>query len=131
MGKMKEGLLAALDLRRVRLSLWGILALVYFLRVLNIDADLPPWGVLGYQPIDEGIYSALAINAYNYGTLSLADIYPGGYSLVSSQDIASPIMNLVVYLGMKLFGDNYFGFRVGSVVIGFVSLLVIYSLKPK
>lgn len=128
MGKMKEGLLAALDLRRVRLSLWGILALVYFLRVLNIDADLPPWGVLGYQPIDEGIYSALAINAYNYGTLSLADIYPGGYSLVSSQDIASPIMNLVVYLGMKLFGDNYFGFRVGSVVIGFVSLLVIYSL---
>ena len=128
MSKMKEGLLAALDLRRVRLSLWGILALVYFLRVLNIDADLPPWGVLGYQPIDEGIYSALAINAYNYGTLSLADIYPGGYSLVSSQDIASPIMNLVVYLGMKLFGDNYFGFRVGSVVIGFVSLLVIYSL---
>ncbi len=31
-----------------------LICLLFCLRVIHIDQDLPPWGVVTYQPIDEG-----------------------------------------------------------------------------
>ena len=57
-----------------------ICILLFFLfiisRLLFLDEDLPPWGIINYQPIDEGSYAILALNQYNYDAIS-PDVFNG------------------------------------------------------
>ena len=48
----------------------GLFILFLITRLLFLDADLPPWGVINYQPADEGAYAMMALNKYNYGKIS-------------------------------------------------------------
>ena len=49
------------------------ICLLFCLRVFHIDQDLPPWGVVTYQPIDEGQYAAPAINLQTFGVVNAQD----------------------------------------------------------
>lgn len=119
---MMNKLNAQLERKSNRILAAFLLSLVYFLRIVFLDADLPAWGVSAYQPIDEGIYATLALNMQNYGTLSPNGVIGGNYFLITSQELFNLPLNIMTYFGMVLFGDNYFGFRIGSVVIGYINL---------
>lgn len=119
-----EQLNRKLSTPRNRAILFILMLSIYWLRIINIDADVTPWGVTAYQPIDEGIYSSMAINLYNLGSVDPAGYYGSGVALTNAQDIVTVVLNLVTYIGMRLFGDTYLGFRIGSIVVGLVSLVL-------
>ena len=97
-----------------------IFILFFTTRLLFLDEDLPPWGIINYQPIDEGAYATLALNQYNYGNLS-PDILGGEVEFITSPHIRTNIIgNLFVYVGLKILGDNYWGLRISSVLCGFI-----------
>lgn len=85
---------------------------------------MPPWGIVNYQPMDEGQYATMALNDYNYGSLRL-DINLKERDFMTSAHIRNNIVgNLLIYAGMVLFGDNYYGFRFSSIFVGFFNFLL-------
>lgn len=115
----------ALEEKSGRFWIICLLSLIYFMRIAFLDADVPAWGVSAYQPIDEGIYATLALNMQNYGTVSPNEIIDGDPFLITSQELFNLPLNIVTYLGMLILGDNYFGFRIGSVLIGYINLVML------
>ncbi len=105
-----------------------ILIFVFSLRLIYIESDFAaPWGVLNYQPIDEGVYANLALNKINYGVLNPnLTIDPQYEYLMQPHVITNIFGNTIVYIGLKLFGDNYLGFRIGSIIIGLLSSILLY-----
>lgn len=103
-------------------------------RLLFLDRDLPPWGVINYQPIDEGAYSILALNQYNYGAIS-PDVFNGDVEYITSPHVRTNIIgNTITYIFLKLFGDTYWGLRMGSVFCGlliFIMSLLIFAELEK
>ena len=61
----------------------------------------------------------------NYGTVSPNEIIDGDPFLITSQELFNLPLNVVTYLGMLILGDNYFGFRIGSVLIGYINLVML------
>lgn len=108
----------------------GVFILFFITRFLFLDEDLPPWGIINYQPIDEGAYATLALNQYNYGELA-PDIINGEVEFITSPHIKTSIIgNLFVYASLKIFGDNYWGLRGSSVFCGFIIfVLYLFILK--
>lgn len=111
------------------------LALFAASHLYALDRDLPPWGVINYQPIDEGAYAMPALNAYTYGSID-PDLSADGIRYEVSPHLKTDVVgNLLTYAGLELLGDNYYGFRLGSVVCSFFNLLLIglilWELKRK
>ena len=102
--------------------------IIFSLRLLFIDSDIStPWGMLNYQPIDEGIYANLALNKINFGSINPNTTLNGKYEyLMQPHVIVNIFGNTIVYIGLKLFGDNFLGFRVGSIFISFITTIIIY-----
>lgn len=113
-----------------------LLFILFFVsRILFLDEDLPPWGVINYQPVDEGAYSMLALNEYNYGEIS-PEVLDGNVEYITSPHIRTNIFgNILVYTGLKIFGDNYWGLRIGSVFSGLIifilSIIIINHITRK
>lgn len=102
----------------------GIILLFLFIRIYNLDCDLPNFGILQYQPIDEGLYSKITLNLYNNNTIS--DHHQ--LHLVTGPHLLNNIIGQLLQLPlMYLFGDNYYGFRMVSVI--FAILLLYYTNK--
>lgn len=106
-----------------------IIILGFFItRLLFLDEDLPPWGMINYQPVDEGAYSMMALNEYNYGQITpkISDI---DVKYITSPHIRTNIIgNLLVYASLKTFGDNYWGLRASSVLCGFLILIFLFLI---
>lgn len=104
-----------------------ILVMIYFLRIINLDQDLPPWGIATYQPADEGAYAMLAINKQNYGVINPISPESTGmkYGSYTPPSLRTNILgNLFTYIGLSLIGDNYFGLRVPYILFGFINLML-------
>lgn len=103
-----------------------LLFLLFFVRIINIEADIPQTYLVDYSSTDEGIYANLALNLQNWGTL----MYPlkvSGISLKHNPQIILDIIgNLIVYIFMFIFGDNYYGFRLGVVFVAFLTIIFIF-----
>lgn len=98
---------------------------MYFARGFLLESDLPPWGVIAYQPIDEGTYANLALNFFNFGSINPNDYYEGQYEfLMQSHVICNVVGNFFTALSLLVFGDNYFGLRMGVVFIGYLILIL-------
>ena len=103
-----------------------ILGLFSF-RLVNLDKDLPPWGIAFYQPIDEGAYSNMAINYKTYGTINPSTQETGGpETLLTGNFLTSVLGNLLTIGGFALFGNTYYGLRIGYVVISLMNLVLFY-----
>lgn len=111
--------------KKQRAVLYMFLFILFFVsRILFLDEDLPPWGVINYQPVDEGTYSMLALNKYNYGEIS-PEVLDGNVEYITSPHVRANIFgNVLVYIGLKIFGDNYWGLRIGSVLSGLLILIL-------
>ncbi len=103
----------------ILIALFGL----FFVRIIALEQDLAPWGVANYQPVDEGQYSLPVINEYNLG-----EVDPDGllYTTYTPYNLRTNFVgNLVTKWGMKTFGDTYFGFRISSVIFGFLNLVLL------
>ena len=104
-----------------------LFCILFCCRIFHIDQDLPPWGVVTYQPIDEGQYAQSAINKQTFGAINASDPTKTGlkYPVFTEYSLRSNILgNSLTILGLKYLGDNYYGLRVPYVIIGLINLLL-------
>ena len=107
-----------------------LLFALYWIRIVNLDQDLPPWGVACYQPKDEGCYAVLAINRMEYGTINPSNPLAENvtYPMYVQEHVRVDLLgNLLEMLSFSLFGDNYYGLRSPMVAVGFVSLILSFA----
>lgn len=115
--------------------IWSVLlGLVFMLtRLLFLDADLPPYGIAFYSPIDEGVYGELALNYINYGTIDPNQVLNGLQFKITGQMINNVMGNLAVWVGLVTLGDNYYGFRIPYVVVNLINtglfILILNTLR--
>ena len=104
-----------------------ILIIIVFIlsRLVIIESDLPTFAITLYSDIEELHYSIPAMDFIENGKY----IYQNKYSdLPDSLFIGSShFLNLIVIFFIKLFGDNYYGSRMASVLCGLI--IVILTLK--
>ncbi|MFZ6014532.1 MAG: hypothetical protein ACOYXT_29605, partial [Bacteroidota bacterium] len=94
------------------------------LKLLIIDIDPPEWAVGFYQPIDESYYGYRALNLYEYG-----NAFPPQDKI---RLYGTPIVtNTAVYMFINIFGDNYLGFRFGSLLFGLITVVFFYVVLKK
>jgi len=82
------------------------------------------WDISYYQPIDEFYYSLGAFNLYHHGEYDFQQfsfIYENKY-------ITNYFTELMVFISLKIFGNNYYGLRMASVFAGFVIVLLLFSI---
>lgn len=113
-----------------------VIAALFFVRIINIDQDLPPWSIANYQPADEGPYAMMAINAESYGHINPAHIEGEQFITDTSQNFITNIIgNGLNIIGFNIFGDNYWGLRLPYVFIAFLNLLlfavILLEIKKK
>lgn len=107
------------------LSLIFLICCFYFLRIICLEQDLAPWGVGYYQPADEGQYVLPAINQFNLGVANPESLEP--YSSFVPYNLRTNLFgNMLTLWLMEHIGDNYYGFRMSSVIFGFLNLLLLY-----
>lgn len=115
---------------------WNVLLIIVWIllfscRILYLDSDLPAWGKINYQPIDEGAYSHLAINIINTGTIN-PDIENESLNFFTAPHVRTNFIgNLFTYIGIKLLGDNYYGLRIGSIITMFINSLLMLLVLTK
>jgi hypothetical protein len=115
--------------KRLQLYICIIFLTIFSLRIINLDNDLPPWGLAGYQPIDEGSYAILALNYTNYHTFNAANSDPLVPGITPPHVRVNFIGNMVSLLSIIIFGKNYFGLRFPSVLWSAgIALFTIFSL---
>lgn len=105
-----------------------LIVVIYCLRIINLDQDLPPWGVGTYQPKDEGAYAVLAINEMEYGAINLENTEATGLDFpmfIQEHFRINLLGNLLQMLVFDIFGDNYYGLRMSMVLIGFLNLVLL------
>lgn len=103
-----------------------LVAGLYCLRVFNLDQDLPAWGVAFYQPKDEGCYALLAVNEWEYGTITPENPLEEGTTMLVQEHMRTNLLgNFLEIASFHLFGDNYYGLRMPMVLIGFLNLLLL------
>lgn len=103
---------------------------LYWVRVVNLDQDLPAWGVVNYQPKDEGCYSLLAVYEWEYGTIAPENpLDSSGSTMYTQEHIRTNLLgNILGIAGFHIFGDNYYGLRMPMVVLGFFNLAVMLAV---
>ncbi|MCM1220804.1 MAG: hypothetical protein NC548_40585, partial [Lachnospiraceae bacterium] len=102
-----------------------LISVIYFLRVIHLDQDLPPWGIGYYQPVDEGSYALPALNYIHYGTLNPSKVPGSEYTTNTPLQTRTNIIgNLLSIFGLKILGNNYYGFRFGYVLLGFANIVL-------
>ena len=91
-------------------------------RIAFLDADLPGWWMSQLQPIDELYYTIPAFNLYHYGSMAHRVV-----SFVPTDGAPLNLLqNLLTWPMLVVFGNNYYGLRMGSVVAGLGSMLFLY-----
>lgn len=111
--------------------LFVLLLCLFCLRFIGLDKDLPAYGVGGYNPTDEGVYSSIGLNLYNYGSINPKVEIKDEITVTpyTAYHIRSNIIeNLLVFCGLKLLGDNYYGFRAPIVLMSLINLLLILRI---
>jgi 4-amino-4-deoxy-L-arabinose transferase-like glycosyltransferase len=111
-----------LQIKNQWLVLLVLLVLYVFSRLLFLDADIPVWSVSHYSPIDELYYTETAFNW-------VEGVYaPNGQYEVSYFNLAQ---QLLTSLSLSLFGDNYYGLRLPSVLAGWIVVSSLYLITLK
>lgn len=121
-----ERILNILSNKRIYFFLLVLLGVVFSFRLIHMDSDPPSWGIAYYTPIDEGSYAALAINKYNYGEINVQSQTINSHTYSTHR--VNLIGNFATYVSMKVFGDNYYGLRLPSVLWTGASLVLVFFI---
>jgi len=95
-------------------------------RLIYLDKDVPPWEVTMYSSFDEMLYTIPAFNLYNYGGMrhQLIEWLPDDMLIVNN----SLLGNLMTFISLKIFGNNYYGLRIPAIVASFVVVMILVKL---
>ncbi len=104
--------------RRLFALLIVVVGLAFILsRIVFLDADLPPWGLTHYQPIDELFYTISSFNLFHYGSW-VHQVVP------FVRDDSSPLnvlQGLLTWICLELFGNTYWGLRMAPELVAWCS----------
>lgn len=115
--------------RRRRILFFCFLGALLCLRVIKLDVDVPNWNIAMYTPLDEGPYAMQAIRLARPNLSHMVELLgTKGHEWNSS---VSFLLTLFTTVTMKVFGNNYYGLRMGSVIasifIAVIVLKIIYT----
>ena len=103
-----------------------IISLFILTRLSFLDRDLPPWELTLYSSFDEMLYNIPAFNLYEFGEMS-HQVVP--FLPDDSITHNNWLQNYITYISFKLFGNNYFGLRMPSVIASSIIIcLLLYFL---
>jgi len=98
--------------------------IIILLKIFIIEIDPPKFSNISYQPIDEFYYGEQAFNMFEYGKLTTDEN--------DFEFFGCPYLtNIVAYLTLKTFGDNYYGFRLSSLFFALLSFVFFWSILKK
>jgi hypothetical protein len=124
----------ALILRAKAIQYWKpatflIFFIIFLLsRIIYLDADIPIFRLLFISGPDELFWNISGFNLYKYGCWvhKVFDFLPPDELPFTS------MQNFMTFLGLKLFGNNFYGLRISSAVCGaIVAVCVIYALNKQ
>lgn len=99
--------------------------LLFSLRIIGLDKDLPNFGIGLYQSKDEGHYSEISLLYNKYGSFNGSSEYPLN---INSNYKTNIIGNAIQIITLKLLGNNYYGFRIGYTIISLLTVLLLCSI---
>jgi hypothetical protein len=108
--------------------LWTIALGVVFIasRVLFLDRDVPRYDFTAIQPIDELFYTIPAFNLFHYGGMAHSVV---AY-IPSDGSAANLLENVMTALTLFVFGNDYYGLRMASVLAALgVALLLVAMIR--
>ncbi|MDR1695385.1 MAG: hypothetical protein LBR69_01955 [Endomicrobium sp.] len=122
-------LIKILNNKRVYFAILAVLLGIFFARLIHLDSDLPSFGVALYAPVDEGTYSIMALNKYIYGEVNVKNQELNSFTYPTHR--INVLGNALSYLSLNIFGRNYAGLRMPSVVWAFLTLLLALFILNK
>ena len=113
--------------QRIILVFSLLIALFFGVRISMVTADVPKWGLYNYSQIDESYYNLLALNFYK--TYQLHSVEMDG--VLKATYAENLLANAITTVSLFIFGDNYYGFRLGHILFStfafFLFLLLVYK----
>lgn len=100
-----------------------------FLRIIILDNDLPPRIITNILPFDELYYTIPAFNLYHYNKLSSPKLL--SFKIKEDATIGNALQNVITYFTLLIFGNNYYGLRMSSVIISLFSILLLFLIFRK
>lgn len=103
------------DARPASATWWfyaAFLALFLASRLAFLDADVPRYDVTGYSPVDEFYYNQLAFEVSERTPTLL------GFDIDQDLEARNLAQAYLTSLTLAVFGDNYYGLRIPSVLAG-------------
>ena len=94
------------------------------IRFFLVNADIPSWKAFSYSQVDEAYYSMQALNLYKHSHINSAK-YDGVLTTASTENLFS---NLITTISLYLFGDNYYGLRLGHILFSLISFIIFLRL---
>lgn len=117
-------------MKRKKEILTGVaLTMIYFIRILFLDADVNAFEIAQVQPIDELYYNEIAIKIYKYGWSALMNGLCASPSVANARTFFLP--NILTAFSLKIFGNNFWGLKLPYVLMGYLSGLFLYILLKK
>lgn len=107
-------------------------SLVFFFfstRLFLIEKDIPPMDISGYAQIDESYYALQALDFTQYGKPYFN--MPGIKENHTSFFLNSQLSNIITGISLTVFGNNYWGLRMGVFIISGFILLILFSFLKK
>lgn len=117
--------MATKSIKKQYIFMFSIFVL-YFLRLIHIDADVISYALNQINPIDEMYYNEVAINIYNQGFIDSLRYGVGEVTIPNAKTYLLP--NILTGLCLRVFGKTYLGLRFSSVVWGLVGLIFLYII---
>ena len=98
--------------------------LIFGIRIINLDADVPAYELGYYMQFDEGFYAVDGIKIARPEMVAVQQaVDDTGLRQWPTSD--SWIVTVMVALSLRLFGNNYYGLRMSSVIQGFLILVML------
>ena len=100
-----------------------------FLRIIILENDLPPRVITDIYAVDELYYTIPAFNLYNYNKFSYQEQLP--FKTKNDAGAGNTLQNITTYFTLLIFGNNYYGLRMASVIISLFSILLLFLIFRK
>lgn len=110
--------------KKYLLVVYVLIAISILMKLLYFDIDVPDYDIVKYEGGDEFYYCLNSINMERYQQI-ITPIVP--FDRVDF-GIGGVYIKSLSYLGMSIFGNNYYGIRFGVFLIFIISGLLLYKL---
>lgn len=100
---------------------------IYLIRIVNLDSDVPVYNLSNYMQLDENyyVYDGVLLARPELAN-ALGELDKSGIKSWPTSDCWTA--NVLAILTFKVFGNNYYGLRMPSVIAGLITLLLVLHI---